>query len=273
MADRVHPGGDSPPATAPPAAATTTAATNSPTKPSPPPGTYVVQIPKDQIYRYPPPENAKRYQKYSRKNRRSCSFCCCLCWILSLLFLLALLLAATAGVLYLVFRPKALDYAIESISIKKFNLNSTANPSQLTTTISPEFNVTVRAHNPNSKIGVYYRGGSSVAVSYAGAELCAGALPAFYQPAKNVTVFKTVMVGEGIRLSRDAYLGLMGQQRTGEIPLGLDLKVPVRVKFGSVKTWTLTVKVGCDVAVDKLGVDASVVSNKCRVRALPWKSI
>ncbi|KAK9081753.1 hypothetical protein Syun_031199 [Stephania yunnanensis] len=81
------------------------------------------------------------------------------------------------------------------------------------------------------------------------------------------------MVGEGIRLSRDAYLGLMGQQRTGEIPFGLDLKVPVRVRFGSVKTWTVTVKVGCDVAVDKLGVDASVVSNKCRVRLLPWKSI
>jgi hypothetical protein len=49
-------------------------------------------------------------------------------------------------------------------------------------TVSPEFDVTVRADNPNDKIGIYYRKDSSVEVYYSDVRLCNGVLPVFYQP-------------------------------------------------------------------------------------------
>ncbi|KAG8369214.1 hypothetical protein BUALT_Bualt15G0127900 [Buddleja alternifolia] len=41
-------------------------------------GTYVVQVPKDQIYRVPPPENALMLAEHqeNQHNRSSCCFCC-----------------------------------------------------------------------------------------------------------------------------------------------------------------------------------------------------
>ncbi|XP_077247639.1 NDR1/HIN1-like protein 13 [Tasmannia lanceolata] len=256
MADKIHPAGDSPSV-----AETSTDLQEKPLipqKPNPPPGTYVIQIPKDQIYRLPPPENSRRHQSGRSKSRRS--FCCCLSWIFCIFFLIILLIALAAGILYLIFRPKIPNYSVDSVSIKGFNLSS----SDLT--FSPEFDVTVMAENPNKKIGIYYLEGSSVTVWHSDVELCNGVLPTFYQGTKNVTVFKTVLKGEGIRVSSSVESTLMGEQNRGQIPLELDLDVPVKIKFGAVKTWTITVKVRCDVTVDKLTENSKIVSKDCNVK-------
>lgn len=56
-------------------------------------GTYVVQIPKDQIYRFPPPENALHAQQRnidSNQKKRAC-MSCCLCFALLAAILVILL--------------------------------------------------------------------------------------------------------------------------------------------------------------------------------------
>ncbi|KAJ7960419.1 Late embryogenesis abundant hydroxyproline-rich glycoprotein [Quillaja saponaria] len=118
-------------------------------KPAPPPGSYVVQIPKDQIFRVPPPENAGRYQQYTHKKNRRSSCCCCFCWLLGVIITLIVLLAIAAGIFYLVFKPESPNYTVERISIKGMNISTLSS----TATISPEFDVAVRANNPNDKIG------------------------------------------------------------------------------------------------------------------------
>ncbi|KAJ7964873.1 Late embryogenesis abundant (LEA) hydroxyproline-rich glycoprotein family [Quillaja saponaria] len=259
MADRVHPR-DSPPTSVqqseavlqkPPSPASE--------KPAPPPGTYVVQIPKDQIFRVPPPENARRYQQYtSRKTRRS-GCCCCLFWLLGLIVTVVVLLAIAAGIFYLVFKPESPNYTVERISIKGINLTTTSS----TATISPEFSITVRAENPNDKIGIYYKRKSSIEVHYNNVELCNGALPVFYQPSNNVTVFQTALKGSSIELTSTDHKTLVDAQNKKNVPFKLNLRAPVKIKVGSIKTWTITVKVNCDVAVDKLTAQAKVVSKNC----------
>ncbi|KAJ9178458.1 hypothetical protein P3X46_010337 [Hevea brasiliensis] len=267
MADRVHPR-DSPPSSTefkpttplfspdhlqspmkPPAPA--------PEKPVPPPReTYVIQIPKDQVYRVPPPENAKRYAKLSGKKPRRSACCCCFCWFLGLLVALILLACIAAGVLYLVFRPEAPKYSVDSVSIKGFNLSS-SDP------LSPEFDVTVKADNPNDKIGIDYRTGSSVNVYYNDVRLCNGKLPVFYQPSNNVTVFVMALKGSGIELTSAARKALVNGVNKANLPFNLKLRAPVKIKVGSVKTWTITIKVNCDVTVDKLTANAKIVSKAC----------
>ncbi|MBA0703093.1 hypothetical protein Goari_020510 [Gossypium aridum] len=253
MTERVHPG-DSPPTSG--EHSVPKPATSSPEKPAPQPGTYVIQIPKDQIYRVPPPGNAHRYAHLSkRKPRRSTSRSCCCCLLTTIL---ALLLAAAiaAAVIYFAFKPESPNYSVESVAIKGFNLTS---PSPL----SPEFDVTVRAHNPNDKIGIYYEKGSSVKVYYDDINLCNGALPAFFQPTNNVTLFKTALKGSEIELNNAVLGTLSDQQNKGAVPFSLKLRAPVKIKVGSIKTWKITVKVTCKITVDKLTAASKVASNDC----------
>ncbi|XP_019163283.1 PREDICTED: protein YLS9 [Ipomoea nil] len=271
MADRVHPR-DSPPASLPVSSNNSGEAVGqpakppqspAPAKPAPPPGTYVVQVPKDQIYRYPPPENARRFNALSkRKPRRSC---CCrwLCCTLYLLVAVIVALGVAAGVLYLVFRPESPKYTVAGIAIKGLNLTS---PSP----ISPEFDVTIRAENPNDKIGIYYRKGSSVTVFHSDVKLCEGALPTFYQPSNNVTVFPTSLKGSNVALGSAVKSVLANQQRQGGVPFRLNIKAPVKIKIGAVKTWKITVKVKCDVTVDALTEKSNVISKECKYSARPW---
>lgn len=278
MADRVHPtptpNAEEKMAAAPadPAAASRQESSGSPKsfaeKPKPPPGTYVIQVPKDQIFRVPPPENARRFEAYTRRarrQRRGC--CCCLAWTGALLLFLLFALAVAAGILYLVFQPKVPKYSVDGLAVKGFNLSSaTTNLASL----SPEFDATIRADNPNKKIGIYYRSGSSIAVSYDGVNLCDGVWPTFYQGKRNVTIFQTALTGSGIRLAAAMKDALVTAQSRGEVPLKIDIKVPVRIKFGAVKTWTITVKVRCDLTVDKLAADSSIVSKSCSVKVDPF---
>ncbi|KAJ4842483.1 hypothetical protein Tsubulata_001843 [Turnera subulata] len=263
--DRIHPRADSPPATAQPP--------SSPRKPAPPgaekpvpqptPGTYVIQIPKDQIYRVPPPDHASRYRELSRrKPRRGC--CACLfCTLLILLVSLVLLAAVAAGVFYFVVRPQAPKYSVQSLSVKGLNLSSPA-------PYSPEFDASVRADNPNAKIGIYYDSGSSVEVFYEGVRFGSGSLPVLYQGPKNVTVLSTAVKGKGIELTMGMQRALVDDERKGTVPLTLNLRVPVRIKVGSVKTWEIKVKVNCDVTLDELTPKAKVVSKKCDYGVNLW---
>lgn len=232
----------------------------------PNPGTYVVQVPKDQVYRVPPPENAHKFKLYTKKKTGRGGCRCCICSFLAAILILAALLAVTGAILYLVYRPKAPSYSIESVHVKGINLSTIAT----TATIAPVFNVTVKTENNNAKIGIYYEQGSVIKIYHDGVNLCNGKLPAFYQPPKSQTVFSTELSGAGIVLSKSARDKLLTEQKDGNVPLVINVKVPVKIKIGSVKTWTISVDVSCDVTVNALSTNAKVVSKKCNVNAKPW---
>ncbi|XWS21527.1 hypothetical protein CRYUN_Cryun30bG0061800 [Craigia yunnanensis] len=73
-------------------------------KPAFRPGTYVVQVPKDQIYRVPPPENEliARYRNTHQGNNIDNRRCCSRPWTwLLALVILVLVLAIIAGIVYM----------------------------------------------------------------------------------------------------------------------------------------------------------------------------
>lgn len=142
------------------------------------------------------------------------------------------------------------------MSVSGINLNSTS-------PISPSFNVTVRSRNGNGKIGVYYEKESSVDVYYNDVDISNGVMPVFYQPAKNVTVVKLVLSGSKIQLTSGMRKEMRNEVSKKTVPFKLKIKAPVKIKFGSVKTWTMIVNVDCDVTVDKLTAPSRIVSRKC----------
>ncbi|XP_050879821.1 NDR1/HIN1-like protein 13 [Lathyrus oleraceus] len=265
MADRVHPtsplSNDSQTTSA---EKTATKAAPSASKAAPPAGTYVIQLPKDQVYRYPPPENARRYANFTRRKSSRCRCCCCLCWFIGVIVTLSVLLAIAAGVFYLVIRPEVPKYSIGRVSVKGMNLTSQS-------PISPEFDVTVNANNGNRKIGIYYEKDSTGELFYRDVKLCNGALPAFYQPSNNVTVFQTVLKGNNVEVVGSDRKALLKAVKIQSVPLTLKLRVPVKFKVGSVKTWAFNVKVHCVVTVNQLTAQAKIVNRDCGYGLDIWK--
>lgn len=243
--------------------------------PPPPPGTYVVQVPKDKVFRVPPPENARLFDHYTRRAKRRRGGCSCVrvcTCLLAGVLTLAVLLAATAGVVYLVVMPKRPSYTVQALAVS--GLAGVGNASAVA--FSPEFDATVRADNPNGKMGVRYEGGR-VSVSYDGVPLAAGeasSWPAFYQGPRNATVFVAKAKGSGIRLSRGVRGQMAAAERLWSVPFDVDVEVPVRLQLGKVKTWAVPARARCTVTVDRLAAGAKVVSSSCnvKVRFLSWRN-
>ncbi|KAM0873607.1 hypothetical protein ACQ4PT_037960 [Festuca glaucescens] len=244
-------------------------------KPAPPkPGTYVVQVPKDKVFRVPPPENERLFQHYTRraKRRGGCSCLRACLYLLLAILCLAVLVAVAVAVVYVVYKPRQPAYAVVSLTVS--GLSGIGNASA-PGAFSPVFDATLRADNSrNGKMGVHYDGaGSRVAVSYEGVSLAQGAWPAFYQAPGNVSVFVAKAKGTGIRFSERVRGQMAAAERLRSVPFDVDLKVPVRLQLGGVKTWAVTVTVRCAIAVDSLAANAKLVSRSCsaKVPFLFWR--
>ncbi|RWW41804.1 hypothetical protein BHE74_00052689 [Ensete ventricosum] len=262
MADRVHPVQPEP-ATGPipdPSDSPRSSASSQSFLPKPvrQPGSYVIQVPRDLVLRVPPEGKASPGKAYAR--RRGCCFLV-FAWLGALL----LLLAVVADILILGFLPRVPRYSIEALSIASLNLSAAS--------VSPAFDANVRAENPNKNVGIYYRDGSDVTVAYDGVTLCTGAWPAFYQSPGNVTVFVAALRGSAILLSSADRQALVTAETQRQVPLEIDVKVPARIKFGGVTSWTITVKLKCDVTVTGLTENAKIVSKNCRVKVKLFKFI
>ncbi|CAH8390810.1 unnamed protein product [Eruca vesicaria subsp. sativa] len=225
-------------------------------RPRPPPGTYHIQLPKEQIYRVPPPENARLYEHLSRQkhNRSGCRRCCC--YFLAALLVLLVLVALVVGVFLLICRPHKPRFSVSGVSVVGINLTS---PSP----ISPVIKIKVRCNNVNGKLGLIYEKGSVVEIFHEGVKLGDGEFTAFEQAAENVTVTVAKLMGSRIQLTSSLRKELKESEKRGKVMFDLRVKAPIRFRVGVVTTWTMGVTVDCKVTVDKLKSSASVITEDC----------
>jgi len=214
-----------------------------------------VKIPKDQVI------SRQEHPRYlSPPPKRRCSCCRCLCCTICFLIAFVVTVAVACGVLYLVFRPKIPKYSVDSIHITNFTIN----PVDFSTNC--QFAVNIKARNPNKRIGIYYLDNSHLAVLYSGSELCTGSLPVFYQGHKNTTLLDVELTGTGAKLTSAMESTLNAQINQASIPLKLKADVPVKIKFGKLKLWKITVRARWDLTVDQLDAKATVTVKNSKVR-------
>ncbi|ESQ42136.1 hypothetical protein EUTSA_v10015699mg [Eutrema salsugineum] len=226
-------------------------------KQPPPPGTYLVQLRKEEVFRVPPPENARRYEYLSRRKHNRSTFRRCFWSFLATLLVLLILAALVVGILFLIYRPHKPLFSVSGVSIAGINLTSPSSP------ISPVIKVKVRAKNVNARLGLIYGKGGAIELYYDGIKLGDGEFTAFEQPAENVTVTVTKLWGLRIQLASSSRKELMGLEKKGKVPFDLRIKAPVKFKVGAVTTWTMTVTVDCKLTLDKLTVSSTVITENC----------
>jgi hypothetical protein len=222
----------------------------------------MLQIPRDHVLKVPSDEIRQRYRSYTKykpiQRRIRHVFCRCLC---ASICLLVLILVAIGCVFYFCFRPKAPTYTLTSLSISGFEnlLNSTVTP------LNPSIIATVQTENPNKRISILYQTGGLVSLRHDQVYLCEGDWPSFRQGPRNVTVFATNLTGSGVLLTALNRDELVKDQINGTVPLTVNAKVPVKIKFSFLTSWLIRVKVSCDVMVSSLTGKAAILSKTCHI--------
>ncbi|XP_019051765.1 PREDICTED: protein YLS9-like [Nelumbo nucifera] len=161
--------------------------------------------------------------------------------------------------LYTFFQPKIPSYKFERIDVNNFDM-------QKDFSLYAEFVVTVKAENPNDKIGIVYDKDSIVLVDYDDSTLCSGKLPAFHQGYKNITVLNIVLKGKS-EFGSGLQAALMDNRKTNRIPLFIRVKAPVNVVLGNVPLRQFDVFLNCSMVVDNLSPNktVSILSTKYNV--------
>lgn len=192
------------------------------------------------------------------KKKRGFTCCKCICWSLCILITLIIILAATIGILFLVFKPKIPNYSVDRLTISQLTLN-------LDFSLYARFNVQITAINPNKKIGIFYQKGSHLSVWYKNTNLCQGSLPVFYQGHQNKTVLNVALSGQN-QYGRTLMAAIQQQQQTGQIPLDLKVNVPVKIELGKTKLMKVRISGKCILAVDSLSQNnqISIKATSCK---------
>lgn len=286
MAERVAPTPPRPPPPPRPKPTTTTTTTTppadyptvggpsipAPTAPSNPDSspprlteTYVVQVPKEQIYRVPPPENARLVEQYlnnynNRHQRRP--IVPCLKWTIGIALVLAILAAIIAIVYLLVVRP-----VDPSFSVIKLNmLGNIPNPRAGSGLLpKPGYDFTMRVENPSLRMGYSYEAGGKAILAHDGAEIAVGKTRAFDQGYQNATTFQLVLQGLHIVLPRRIQSSLKGSKDV--IPMSLMIESSVGKTIGGMVMGSKSLDVTCVIKVSGLAKkEARIVSQECETK-------
>ncbi|CAA0838138.1 hydroxyproline-rich glycoprotein family protein [Striga hermonthica] len=205
--------------------------------------TYVVHVPRDQIYRVPPPEHARIIELHHNRaaagrpagaRRRT------LCWAAAVP--ITLIIAAVVAILALratLYRPSPPSFAVVGLRAKNL-----AGPSKART--RPEFDVILRAAgSPNPRLSVSYKGGlnGSAALTFLGHKIGLGKVR---DPSGAHVELPVVLAGSQTGLTREVEKGLTD----GSKEKRMALKAEVAMEIGSwVRNEKRNVKISCDFRV------------------------
>ncbi|CAM6112156.1 unnamed protein product [Calypogeia fissa] len=220
----------------------------------------------DEFNRTPPPRGSYYNVKEQglpapatyRRGRAGRSCCCCfLLWLCSIFTVLVILLGIAVLVFWLVVHPKAPKFDIQDVHI----IGLTPSTSPINTNITFE----LMAQNPNKHMGIYYDE-INVDVQANGASIGSGSIPAFYQGDQNERNITGDLSASNLTLSSGTVSVLTSTP--SNVPLYAEVDVKARVKVGSIKSSTITVKVRCNLSVNlsETGSTNQLVSKDCKVK-------
>ncbi|KAI4389438.1 hypothetical protein MLD38_001666 [Melastoma candidum] len=223
--------------------------------------TYVVQIPKDQIYHVPPPVNAlivERFRNPSPAKTNSRGSCCCCGWVCCTVLAVVVLLLVALGMavdLFSIF-CNARDPIFHLESFRARNVTG-----------GNVFTFGLKVSNPNKYSDVVYKQGGESSLAYRGKEVGSGKFPAFLQDRKSSSDVRIVLHGPGGRSPLEIVAAMSGNRKVGQPKLSFTLRVTVtsRMNAGFLQQRDVELGVTCDYAVDKLSGGTNVLSEECVV--------
>lgn len=214
-------------------------------------GTYIVQVPKDQIYRVPPPENAflaKRFQKPSGGKQVSRAWFTCVSRCLVVLFIVVLSLVTAAAVLYLIVKPAFPTFSVESLH----TINSSRHDR-----MAVHYAVAIKICNPSVHMGLSYEKGGTAVLSNNNGYIATGKTPSFYQRSGDMRIIFVDFSGPA-----QANKSFYTPRTKAAVSLSLSLKFPMRMKVGAVESMAIEVDVSCSFSLRSVA-ESKILHQSC----------
>ncbi|XP_047321147.1 NDR1/HIN1-like protein 13 [Impatiens glandulifera] len=227
--------------------------------PPPSSNTYIIQIPRDQIYRIPPPENEiilrnldiERASKKKKQLDPRCFY-----WLSSIAIVLILLWIFFA-VFRAYFQPKTPEFSVIGLVLRKgSSSNKHANPS---------YDITLKAQNPNKNMDIFYKKGGNVSLLFKRDRIGGGEYPSISQESKESTTIHVTLAGLATQLPKEIETRL-NAKKASDGPISLSLVVSEPVEFKGLITFKEHLTVTCDFRVNKfaLSTKPKIISQECR---------
>ncbi|KAJ3681538.1 hypothetical protein LUZ60_016027 [Juncus effusus] len=158
--------------------------------------------------------------------------------ILSALAILIIIILLIILIIYLVLRPTKPKYYLQDATI--YNLNLTG-PTFLSTTMQ----VTLKSHNPNDKIGIYYDK-LDVYAMYKGQQITIPTeLPPGYQDHDDVNIWSPYLTGTDVPLAQYLCVSLDQDETAGYLMINVRINGRLRWKVGSWISGRYHIDVNC----------------------------
>lgn len=229
----------------------------------PPPGaassalaTYVVQIPRDQIYRVPPPEHARIIEDHTRnsstqkKGRRGI-----FCWLIVPAVLLAISIGiATYALRATLYDAKSPEFTVTGIQAKNLGVNARR---------PPEYDVTLEATNPNTRMSVSYEAGKEATLVFKNKKIGKGGLKSKVNQESGTAAVDVhvVLSGNGVSLEAGTKKSLNDGPSEKLMVLNFDVTVEI---MSWVRNERKNLNISCEFKVrNSLTSKAKISSQEC----------
>jgi len=214
--------------------------------------TYVVQVPKDQIYRVPPPENARIAEQHRSSPPKEKNRMCCWCFVFIFFIAVVILIGVVLGSLFFI----VLTPEDPKFSIQRFHLQTKPHS---------QYKITLQAQNPNSNVDILYKGGD-ISLSLKRQKIASGAYPTFSQSNQNSTKFEVTLKGSTTKLPKEVEESVTNDKRKVHVTFTLLIHVQAQMKMGLLHSGSMKYDVSCQVTVDTLAKTTRVVSQQCQTK-------
>ncbi|XVE83163.1 hypothetical protein DITRI_Ditri16bG0065600 [Diplodiscus trichospermus] len=234
---------------------------------APPPGrplaTYVIQVPKDQIYRIPPPENARIVEGYRKeaaeqvRNKKK-TYLKYLIWMAIILVVIGVMIGVTLTVLYHSFTPKAPIFSVSKLHVTQFVDGS-----------PPKYDITLKVKNPNEKMGIQYRSDEDDAkLIFWTKTLGSGQFPSFYQKGGDSNAVHVNLNGPDDQsvpsVPPNVQRSMNDKKQKHKISLVLKFNSPLLLNVWIFKLWNRDMDVKCNFRVSTMGQGTKILTQNCK---------
>ncbi|MCD9639759.1 hypothetical protein HAX54_024480 [Datura stramonium] len=228
-------------------------------------GTYVVQVPKDQIYRVPPPENALIVENHRNQNQRrssrSCCCCCsdrCICVVV--LVVVGIIIGLVIGLTKLFSKHDDPQFSVKQVLVKKLQENQSDKRPQYV------YNVTIEAKNPNqrSEISYNYKGNGDISLYFKQKKIGHGDFPYLEQDPKSSMVIEVILGnGEIDKLPEEVKRSMNSTNSKQRLSLSISMDVPIKFKVWRISSRNRNIRVSCSLTVNILTKNSPISKQRC----------
>ncbi|KAJ8622810.1 hypothetical protein MRB53_031340 [Persea americana] len=153
---------------------------------------------------------------------------------------LIIAIAAIVLILWLVVRPAQVTYTVEDGSIHDFNVKNT--------TLNATFDFSIRAHNPNSKVAIYYDY-INLSVWFDDQMIASKDVPPFFQPHRNATRLEVEAMTRSMPLMSSVARNIDHHKLSRGLEVEVRLRARIRFKVGRWKSRKYHARVYCSPVV------------------------